>query len=258
MILFTGHGAIFQEFIKHFDAEVISLRFADKDELSYKISNCDILIHNSAGINFKSSIDFYNNYFLTKQLIDIVRSINPAIKIVNISSMSILESEYRYKSIQEMSDYSKSKYLSEIFCLNQKDLNIINVRFSTLFYKDRYRDGLSFLGYKAVKENEITLFNDGVDKRDFIPLNVAICYLYNIALLDEYPPVVNIASGKSHCFKEFADYLKRQVDNLRINNKSMYSKPVLAEFTDIEKLLPVNHISYSIFEEFDKFISSIK
>ena len=258
MILFTGHGSIYDEFKKYYEVESISLRYTDNEEIIKKIYNCSIIIHNSACIKSQDPKDFCENYLNTNKLINIVKIVNPTIKIINLSSMSILESEFRYKNFNDMSDYSKSKYISELFCLRQKTLKIINVRFSTIFYSYPGKDGLSSIGFDAVKYKRITLYNNGHDIRDFIPIKVAVKLLYQVAINNEAPNVINIASGKCHCFKEFAYYLSKKIDNLTIcykNNNS--ANNVLSEFTDIHQILPNISIEYNIFDEFDRYISSL-
>lgn len=219
MILFTGSGAISECFLEYFPCKIISARNLSDDDLSNWILKADVIIHNAAIIksdNFKDYIDA--NFILTKRILDLVTKIKPSVKFINISSMSILSSSDEYLQVNEMSDYAFSKFISEKYCFKNSIVKVTNVRFSTIFYGNEKRDGISKLIYDCAKNNEITIYNNGSALRDIIPLRILCHYLYKLSILEIYCKTINIASGNSTSFMDIANILKTKNEKLKINN----------------------------------------
>jgi hypothetical protein len=219
MILFTGSGAISECFLEYFPCKIISARNLSNYDLSNWILKADVIIHNAAIIkseNFKDYID--GNFILTKRILDLVTEIKPSIKFINISSMSILSSSDEYLQVNEMSDYAFSKFISEKYCLKNPIVKCANVRFSTILYGNEKRDGISKLIYDCVKNNEITIYNNGSALRDIIPLKIICHYLYKLSISEINFKTINIASGYSTSFMDIANILKAKNEKLKINN----------------------------------------
>lgn len=231
VLLSGSNGSFGSELIKHlssFDIDTISLRYgSDNEQQMSKLADCDVFIHCSALINGKFNDLFESNLLLTKNIVDYLSVKNQNVHFIYFSSMSILRkkpqvSVYDYLDFRDMSDYALSKYLTEIMCSRNKNTlpNITVVRFSTLFHKDPARDGLSKLVYDAVKNRKITIYNGGVAKRDFIPLDIAAGYIEKLLLKEEFfGETLNIVSGKEVNFKEVADFLGSKIVNLAIEDK---------------------------------------
>jgi len=213
--------------LKNFDVDTISLRYGatDVDQMS-KLASCDVFIHCGALLNGKFGDLFNSNVLLTKNVLDYLSLKNPQVHFIYLSSMSVLQkksgvSAYDYLNFRDMSDYALSKYLAEIVCsryMNRIKLTV--VRFSTLFHKDPAKDGLSKLVYDGVMHNKVTIFNDGVAKRDFVPLDIATQYVVKLVGQEKFfGETLNVVSGKEISFKEIVDFLRSKIDSLVIENK---------------------------------------
>ena len=122
------------------------------------------------------------NVLLTKNILEYLTLGNPDVHFIYFSTMSLLQKNILpddYLNFRDMTDYALSKYVLEILCSRYR-IPITLVRFSALFYKNPARDELSKLVYNAVKNNKITIYNNGVAKRDFIPLDIATQYVVKL------------------------------------------------------------------------------
>jgi dTDP-D-glucose 4,6-dehydratase len=72
--------------------------------------------------------------------------------------------------------------------------------------------------YDCVKNNEITIYNNGSALRDIIPLKILCHYLYKLSILEIYSKTINIASGNSTSFMDITNILKTKNKKLKINN----------------------------------------
>lgn len=239
MILFTGNSAISRAFLEMFPCKIISARKLNNVELAFWIMKTDVIIHNAAVLNANNYKDYIEgNFILTKRIIDLVNDIKPSIKFLNISSMSILSGDNEYLHFEKMTDYGFSKFIAEQYCLNSPLRNKTNIRFSTIFYADEKRDGISKLIFDCVNRNEIILYNDGSSTRDILPMKTLCQYLYRLSKMKVLNQTVNIVSGKVYSFREIAHYLKAKNNKLIINNLSENVKYILSDFSknDIEYL----------------------
>lgn len=260
MILFTAKGSLYQKFISRYQAEVISIRSATDEELLNMFAKATVIIHNSADLisqTIEEAVD--NNFLLTKKAIDLVYKNQLKTKFILISSMSILDDENTFKDINKMSNYAFSKYMAEIYCLKHSFENKISIRFSTLFYSDQKKDGLSKLIFDAVTDNQIKLINGGEDSRDFIPIDIAVQYLHEVCNLDKFlKPTLNIASGKAIKFKDIATLIKKRIPSLAIDNVNITSNTkVLNQFCG-EDLRAIAKINYSLENYIDEFLDFLK
>jgi nucleoside-diphosphate-sugar epimerase len=254
MILFTGSGALATTFAKYYDCEIISARLLDDRSLSKRVKNAKVIIHNAALID-SSDISklIESNFILTKRIVEIAKRVKPDIKIINISSMSFLKDEYRYLDPLEMSGYAFSKYISELFCLKHSIKNIINVRFSTIFYGDYRRDGLSKLAHDYVLGKKATIYNNGEAVRDFIPLEIAVQYLYKLTQLKTIVTNINIVSGKEISFNYFVNKLTVLKPETKIINIQAETSKVLSVFSK-DGIESLGEIQYNIDELFERYI----
>jgi nucleoside-diphosphate-sugar epimerase len=258
MILFTGSGALAEEYKKQFACKIISARHLSDDELENHIINCSAVIHNSANISCKTFEEaIHDNFLLTRRIIDIVHRVKPEVVFIYISSMSLLKTADSYKEIEDMSVYAFSKYLGEIYCLKHDHQRVSAVRFSTIFYHHPAKDGLSKLIYEAQREGEITIYNDGQAKRDFIPIEIAVRYLNKLASSLDIPKRINIASGNAVSFKQAVSYLSMKFSGLKITNVSIPEPPeVLSEFSKA-KLKILGEIVSSLEDSMEKYVKEL-
>lgn len=222
MILFTGGGALAEEYRRQFACEIISARHVQDVELESYIRSASVVIHNSANINcntFDEAVK--DNFLLTKRILDTVHRVKPDMLFIYISSMSMLKTDDSYKDIEEMSLYTFSKYMGEIYCLRHDHKKLSAARFSTIFYRNPAKDGLSKLIHEAVYKREITIYDDGEAKRDFIPLEIGVQYLDKLTTRANIPRRINIVSGKQVRFKQAVEFLLEKIPGLKINNEQL-------------------------------------
>ena len=263
MILFTGSGALSEAFAKQFKCQIISARTLDDAQLTEWLKKATVVIHNAAAIQADSLGAFVEaNFGLTKWILDLIFLLNPNIRFFNISSMSLLHDADTYLSPDKMTDYAFSKFLSELYCqkhpLSINHQNVVNIRFSTLFYADAARDGLSKLGFDAVKNKKITLINQGIALRDFIPIHVAAAYLKKLTERSFLPSILNIASGQPLNFKHFADLILKHDPSVKMDNIAMPTQNVLCDFstTALEHLGKITFDMDAVFETYLKEITT--
>lgn len=240
MIHFTAGGALCETFAARYPCEKRSLRLIGAQPFAATLRNGDVLIHNAANLN-PASLDegIRDNFILTRELVQEVLASKTDVRFIFISSMSMLGPGGVYKDPLDMNAYSFSKYLAEIYCL-KSPLRASSVRFSTLFYKDPARDGMSKMIVGARTTGTITLLNGGKDTRDFIPLETAVDYLYKIATQPVQRGVFTIGSGQTVSFAELAAMIKTALPATTIGSADQAgSAPfVLSRFesADMERL----------------------
>lgn len=249
MIIFTGGGAIASEFSKRFDSHIISARRLSNLELAEHFKKATVIIHNSGLIQSNDLNELLKcNLELTKRVVDLANEVNPNCKLINISSMSILNECDSYLPLDEMTPYALSKYYSEIYCLNHSFSKLTNVRFSTIFYKNKDKDGISRLAYDAVNYGKIKIYNNGSSCRDVLPLEYVASCLHELAELDLYPRILNIASGCSLPFSFFVKILKEKISKLVIEDEIQNVNPVLCDFPN-HFIFRKNMINISVIRE---------
>lgn len=205
-ISLTGSGAIAGAYLKvNPSAGVYSFRkMEDEQIIEEVILSSDVIVHNSAGIS-----PVNDNLGLTRRIVDLVLASKPEIRFINIGSMSYLSAD-GYLPVNKMTPYAYSKFGSEIYALMFLP-NMTSVRFSTIFYKDHQRDGLSRLIHIARTEKIITIINNGSAKRDFIPLDIAAQYLDHV-IREDTAPIINICSGTGTSFYQVAKMILNNID----------------------------------------------
>lgn len=252
MILFTGSGEIGVLFAKMYDCKIISARNLDEANLTKEIMSADVIIHNAALINSLCLDDLLDgNFILTKKIVEIAKKVNPTVKFIFISSMSFLKTEDSYMKTDEMSDYAFSKYMAEIFCKRQP-MNIISVRFSTIFYGNEKKDGLSKLVYDCVNSKALTVYNNGVAQRDFIPIAIVCQYLYKLSKGAVEEKVINLVSGRPINFKYFVDRLIRFEPKTKVVNIFNEMPEILSKFSNND-IIALGEIPFNVEELFDEY-----
>lgn len=259
MILFTGSGSLAAEYSRLYDCRIISARTLNDDQLSTHIAEADVIVHNAALVADREiSIMVDSNFNLTKRVVDLSKRVNPGVKMINISSMSFLKNDEDYLDVRSMSTYAFSKYLGEVYCIRQAEVDICNVRFSTIFYEDKTKDGLSRLGYDGLANGTVTIYNNGAALRDFIPLTIAVEYLHKLATKWTANNVLNIVSGEPLSFKHFVNLICKYKSGVKIEDISSeaHTPEVLHTFSKkhIEEL---GEIDFSIDGIFQNYLTTL-
>lgn len=256
MILFTGGGSIAQKFEQLFTCTIISARNLDDTNLVAYLSTANIIIHNAAIIKGNSFKDFIEgNFLLTKRILDLANVVNPNVRFINISSMSILANDEDYLLTHLMSDYAFSKFISEQYCLKHSHQNLINVRFSTIFFENFEKDGFSKLIWDS-SSNKISIYNGGLAERDVIPLRIAVQYLNKLCYGDLKSKIINIASGNTLSFNYLCDLILKLNNNVVIQNKECQFAEVLKTFSK-KGIVGLGEIEFSIEEEFTNYYKKL-
>jgi nucleoside-diphosphate-sugar epimerase len=249
MILFTGGGKIADQFKDQYPAKIISARKLSDEVLAQELGAADI-VYNNAALIYGNQLDEFiaANFLLTRRIVRICEEVNPSVRFINFSTMSLLLDDQNYLPVEQMNDYAFSKYIAENYCFRSGLANLSSVRFSTIFYGDAKRDGISELAADCQMNNEITLINNGEAKRDIIPLRILVQYLYKVGVAESLQKTYNLVSGTAISFREIADILKEINPALRILNKEIDTHDVLSDFSrqDIEAL---GEIAFSLREE---------
>lgn len=243
--------------------ELIRIRHGkmDKRQMS-KLLNCSTFIHCGALLQGNFSNMLASNALLTKDILDFLSLKNPKAHFIYFSSMSILKKRCNvlpddHCGFRDMTDYALSKHISECICSRYK-IPITIVRFSTLFYKDPKKDGLSKLIYDAVKNRRIILFDAGKAKRDFLPLDIAARYAIKIVNEKEfYGKTLNIVSGKENSFKDVADFLKTKINKLIIKNIKQNLVDNVATNFDCGSIRSLGEIRFDLFEKINDYIQEL-
>jgi nucleoside-diphosphate-sugar epimerase len=249
MILFTGSGKISDLFQRMYSSKIISIRKLNDKELKEAVRDSQTIIHNSALI-YSNNFDDYivSNFLLTRKIINICEEINPEIRFINLSSMSFLSDDSSCLPADQMTDYAYSKYISENYCLRSSLKNLTSVRFSTIYYGDENIDGISKLIKDIIVKNEITLFNNGIAKRDIIPIRILVMYLYKLCNVKTLSKKYNIVSGVQTSFMDIVNILLKYYPTLKISNKKVEANNVLCAFSK-QDVVSLGEIDFSLEEE---------
>lgn len=221
--MLTGGGALAAAIQQQTGAEICSVRRLNDQELASCVEQAEVVIHNAANLTCATIEEaLADNFVLSKRVIDACAAASHQPLLVLISSMSFLKTADEYRPLNELSNYALSKYLAEHYCLQHSYNRKLVVRFSTLFYGDNVRDGLSRLCYDAVKNKSIELLNEGAARRDFIPLPLAVeALLAHIRQIGQQPAlqVSNIASGQSVSFADITRQLAVLIPGLQVTSR---------------------------------------
>lgn len=259
-VILTGvNGFLGRKYIELFpDTVGISVRCTNDMRPYYcgscfnKFNNTDVFIHAGANIYPEDTIDaIKDNVILPLYLLNQLKLLKKIPHIILLSSMSVLGKNGEYKNPEKMSNYSLSKYLMEIISRKFPLLPITIVRFSTIFYGDESKDGLSRMIYNSKKIGNISSINCS---RDFIPIDVACTALSKVGMNKEFfNKTINIVSGKITNMIDIAKYLKKKY-NTSIHCTSLPNiENVCYEFND--DIMETD--SFDLYDKIDNYYNSI-
>jgi len=211
-VVLTGANGSFGREYRSFFPHTVSISVRYKDMASYwslanELSDGDVLIHASSNLKPHSLPEaIADNALLPLDIIDIVNLLKKKIHLIFISSMSILSETTKPKRMRDMNDYALSKYLMEEMLHRFNGLPITIVRFSTLFFRDDSKDGLSAMINNAANKGSIVAADC---RRDFLPIDLAVKCVNKMCLNKEYyNKTINLASGVHHNLVDIANHLK--------------------------------------------------
>ena len=258
------NGSFGSELVRHLDNyETVSLRYGGiGNHERKKLSQCKVFVH--CGGLLRGSYDelLKSNVFLTKDILDYLTAENPKVHFVYLSSMSLLRKKPKvtsrdYLEFWEMTDYALSKYISEILCARIRIPTTV-VRFSTLFCRDPMRDGLSRLVFDAVSQKKITIFDNGMSRRDFLPLDIAAKYVVKMLGNESlYGRTLNVVSGRETSFLEIARFLSSKMSSLEIQDLPTQPLDSIPADFGTEDISLLGEIKFDLFEEIEKYRKSL-
>ncbi len=260
VILTGANGALGSVFKKMYNKEIVSLSIRHEDVKAYSklrrlAKKSDVLIHMGAYLHTNFLMEAISaNTLLPRDIVQLVRQVNKRLHIILISSMSVLGKNGKLKKIGDVSAYTSSKGLMEEWCREIENVNVTIVRFSTLFYQDYLRDGLSSIIHDAQRFEEVTVYNH---TRDFMLLPTACSYLSKICGNKEFfGKTINIASGKPIKLFKIGEYLKEKYGT-KLNKVKGYVDNTCHKFStkDVKKL---GEIDFDIYEYIDLYYEKLK
>lgn len=262
MTLLTARGSFTEAYLAQFEADVVSIREIDESQFVERLSEADVIINNASTITSKDlRICVERNFDFSRFVIDQLEQHNPGAHLVHISSMSVLSphDDSVYDDVLAMTPYAYSKYLAETYGRKSALERVSFVRFSTLFYKNPEKDGLSKLISDAVTTGKITIYNGGEARRNFLPLDIAAQYVEKVSSRDQNnKPFYNLAAPASTSFLEVANILKKHLPSLKIENKALEGgMPILSEF-DTAGVDSLGRIDFSIEEHIVDYIRELQ
>ncbi len=258
MILFTGAGAVYEEFLRQEPAAHVSLRRTSDAALIPRLTEARVIVHNAARIDCEDTSQAVRDNFLpTLRLVSLCRRYCPQVRLFYLGSMSYLGEGGRVLPLRDQSPYAYAKYLGERLCLAGGLAKVQVVRFSTLFYEDPVRDGLSFLIREAVTRKAVRTFNGGRACRDFIPLDTAVGCLRHLMMSPPGDRVINIASGEETSFLRVVDMLRERIPGLKVSDvANPAEKTVLSDFSGIAMPVP-EAFGFTLADRMDRYIERI-
>lgn len=249
MILFTGHGDIAENFSQKYNCEIVSMRNASLGDMEKLLPSFDVVIHNAANLH-PADIEqaTEDNFVLTRRILDTLHKVNPDAKFIYLSSMSLLKTCDEYLNPLEMTPYTFSKYLGEIYTLRHTHPNAVSVRFSTIFYRNPLKDGLSKLIYEATTKKQVSIINNAEAKRDFLPLDILVQYLYKICQDAQSKRAYTLCSGQSTSFAQVIDWLKNDIEELKIDNSFVNQSTFVMHEFSTESIKALGEIEFELMD----------
>lgn len=247
-IALTGaSGALGREFLaQHPDTIPVRVRLGEYEELLEVLPVIDVLIHAGALLEGPNE-DLWKANILTPHQIFALSEKYPHLHTIFISSMSVLDVDGEAKALDALKSYSLTKRIAE----RQASPRTI-VRFSTLFYRDPQRDGLSKIIHSARTTGKVSV---NECKRDFLPLPIACQLLHNVCGRTEfYGQALNLGTGKTTSLVEVALHLREKYGvetEFRPGGTEVFTSFPFPEFYGLPP------VKVDIYKEIDDYYKSI-
>ncbi len=182
---------------------------------------CDFVFHlanqnNEQAANSNPLKDYKNNINLTLKILETIKNLTSKPYLIYPSTVSLYKSsklirkENSKKSI--ISIYNTHKFFNEIYIklyYKKYKINYIILRISNVygFNKKNNRGLLQNLIFSNLKNKNVTLFNKGVQYRDYIYIDDVIDAFLKI-LINPQKGIFNLCSGKSYKFIEIIKIIR--------------------------------------------------
>jgi len=209
-------------------------------DLPKLLDGVDVVFHQAGQAGVRASWGEYfktytdNNILATQKLLEAARSLKKPPRIVYASSSSVYGDAESYPTHEKMvpsplSPYGVTKLAAEHLVslyASQFGLNTISLRYFTVF-GPRQRPDMAFTKfcYKALKGEEIVIFGDGNQSRDFTFIDDIVSANLLAAEAGKSGGVYNIGGGTNATVNEVLDILKKLSGPLSIR----YSEKMVGE-----------------------------
>lgn len=235
--------------------DIIQINSTEELISSKIIRDTDILINCSGSSDVASSYsdplyDFEKNSLDVFKILNCVKTLNPELKYINISSGAVYGGIYSKKInedslLKPQSIYGFNKLISEI--ISEEFNSIYNISTLSLRIFSAYGPGLKKqlfwdLYKKSKDKNRIDLYGSGDEFRDFIYID-DICHAIELLFYKEFKEhtIFNISSGKKTLIKDavkiFFNLLDRKIEyNFTGSNLIGYPKGTLGDNNKIKTL----------------------
>lgn len=216
-----------------------------KRDIEKAIQDVDYVFHLAAMVSVplsfeKKDLCFKINIQGTKNVLD--AALKHKVKKVIFSSSAAVYGDNLNTPLKEnepyssLSPYAESKIEGEKLCIeyNKKGLVTCSLRYFNVYGtrqdpKSPYSGVISIFIDKAKENNEIIIFGDGSQTRDFIHVNDIVAA--NVFAMEKLDGVYNVANGKEITIKDLAEKI------IKISKSSSKIKYEKERFGDIKKSL---------------------
>ena len=180
----------------------------DQSMMSNLLENVDYIFHLAAESHVDRSITdaaaFWNaNVLGTVSLLESIRN-KPRVKFLHVSTDEVYGSTPQGKFVETdplkpSSPYSASKAASDLACMaysHTYGVNYLITRCTNNFGPNQYPEKLiPVLIQQAVQGKPLTLYGDGQNIREWIPVRIHVKYLIKLMFSELSGEVINIGSG---------------------------------------------------------------
>lgn len=210
-----------------FDGSIEFIRgdVRDPDAVQRAVKNTDVVFHLAASVGNKRSIDDPRtdadiNVMGTVNLMEAARA--AGVRRVVVSSSAGIFGELKTLPIAEdhpiepNTPYGASKLFEEKFCLSYSKLygmGVICLRYFNVYGPnqrfDAYGNVIPIFGYKMLRSEQVTIFGDGKQTRDFVNVKDVARANYLSALAEGVSGAFNIASGSRLTINALVELMQR-------------------------------------------------
>jgi UDP-glucose 4-epimerase len=230
----------------------------NNDDILEATKNQNIVIHLAAKISVEESIKnsietFQINVEGTKNLLEICKK-NNVKKIIVASSAAVYgEGNEKYKITEQtklnpISPYGESKIEMEKeiikFC-SDNQINYVILRFFNIYglgQSIEYAGVITKFLEKIRKNENLEIFGDGMQTRDFVAIEDIINSIHNAIEYTENG-IFNIASGEKITIKSLAQMMIL-LSNKKLNIEYLKSKKGDIKYSETDIQLAKNHLNY--------------
>ena len=251
-IVIIGHTGfigknIFENLIQSKEYDIVGLSTNEidltkensKDVLSNHLSS-DCVIIMCAGLKKQlgdNLITFENNMFIINNFCKAILEVNPQM-IIYLSSTSVygedvayLEKISEYTPVQPKTYYGIAKYAAERILekiCTDNGINLVILRPPLVYGKDDLSQGYGPTGftYKALNNEEIILWGDGSEFREFIYVD-DVGKMVSQIINSNYSGILNLVSGISYTYEEILTLLRQILGmNIRVVSRERSKEKV--------------------------------